>query len=90
VTISSIDGVRQRKFACDLVVASAGLMPVTGPLQLAQAKLSYDGQTGFFLPDELPRKSTLPDACWLSGGRRRLKMSGKVAGLLRLPIAAGA
>ena len=42
--------------SCDLLVASAGLTPVNGPLTLAGAKLAYDDRTGYFLPTQLPAK----------------------------------
>jgi sarcosine oxidase subunit alpha len=54
VTIGSIDGTVTRQFDCDLVVASAGLTPVIGPLTLAQVRMGYDAHTGTFLPVELP------------------------------------
>ena len=54
VTLATVEGTVNKQFDCDLVVASAGLTPVTGPLTLAQAKLGYDSHTGFFLPDEMP------------------------------------
>ncbi|MCE5242778.1 MAG: 2Fe-2S iron-sulfur cluster-binding protein [Desulfobacteraceae bacterium] len=55
-TLSSTDGVRQKKFSCDLLVASAGLTPAAGPLFLAHARMSFDLHTGFFLPAGLPPK----------------------------------
>ncbi len=54
VTISSIDGTVTRRLDCDLLVASAGLTPVIGPLTLAQTRMGYDAHTGTFLPVELP------------------------------------
>ena len=54
VILASVDGVRQKEFPCDLLVASAGLAPAAGPLFLAQAKMAYDVHTGFFLPRRLP------------------------------------
>ena len=81
VTLSSIDGVRQKKFPCDLLVASAGLMPVAAPLQLAQAKMAYDMHTGFFLPRALPPK--IHAAGRLLGYRhpQSIELSGRLAGL---------
>ncbi|MBW1713625.1 MAG: (2Fe-2S)-binding protein, partial [Deltaproteobacteria bacterium] len=54
VELVSLDGSGQKKFNCQVIVASAGLTPVTGPLSLAQAKMTYDQETNFFLPTELP------------------------------------
>ncbi len=56
VTLSTIQGTLQKEFSCDLLVASAGMTPLTGPLSLAHADLIYDNHTGFFLPQKLPPK----------------------------------
>ncbi|MFA5906455.1 MAG: FAD-dependent oxidoreductase, partial [Desulfobacula sp.] len=56
VSLSTLDGMITRKFTCDLLVASAGMTPVTGAITVAQGKLKYDNHTGFFLPDVLPEK----------------------------------
>jgi len=81
VTLTSVNGHFNRKLPCDLLVASAGLTPVTGPLTLADAKLAYDSHTGFFLPQTLPT--------WLYAAGRLLGLndfeaiaaSGRLAGL---------
>ena len=81
VTLSSLNGHFNRTLSCDLLVASAGLTPVTGPLTLAEAKLAYDSHTGFFLPKTLP--------AWLYAAGRLLGLdefqaisaSGRLAGL---------
>ena len=54
VTLSTLEGTVQREKPCDLLVASAGLTPVNGPLNLAGAKMVYDGHSGYFLPEKLP------------------------------------
>ena len=56
-TLSTITGNRRQTFDCDLLVASAGMTPVSGPLSLAHARFAYDVHTGFFLPTELPAKT---------------------------------
>lgn len=56
VTLGTTNGMIKREFACDLLVASAGFTPVTGPFILAQAKMGYDSHTGYFLPTKLPEK----------------------------------
>ena len=81
VTLSSLNGHFNRRLPCDLLVASAGLTPVTGPLTLAEATLAYDDHTGFFLPRSLP--------AWLFAAGRLLGLndfepvsaSGRLAGL---------
>ncbi|KJS11426.1 MAG: glycine cleavage T protein (aminomethyl transferase) [Peptococcaceae bacterium BRH_c8a] len=81
VTLSTIDGSAKRQFGCDLLVASAGLTPITGPLTLAQAKLKYDMHTGYFLPVDLPAKTHI--AGRLTGLQHALAIeaSGRLAGL---------
>jgi sarcosine oxidase subunit alpha len=54
VTVSTVEGTVKRRFTCDLLVASAGLTPVTGPFVMTQAKMEYDSCTGYFLPTQLP------------------------------------
>ncbi|MCL6639154.1 MAG: (2Fe-2S)-binding protein [Firmicutes bacterium] len=81
VTLSTIDGHAKRQFGCDLLVASAGLTPVTGPLTPAGAKLKYDMHTGYFLPVDLPAKTHM--AGRLTGLQHALAIeaSGRLAGL---------
>jgi sarcosine oxidase subunit alpha len=56
VTLATLNGMVRRRFTCDLLVASAGLTPVTGPFILAQIEMRYDSRTGYFLPAQLPEK----------------------------------
>ncbi|MCP4104810.1 MAG: FAD-dependent oxidoreductase [Desulfobacteraceae bacterium] len=56
VKLCSTDGIKQRNFECDILVASAGLTPYSGPLFMARAKMEFDSHTGFFLPKQLPDK----------------------------------
>ena len=56
VTLSTLDGTVTKEFSCDLIVASAGFTPLTGPLVVNQAKLAYDSHTNFFLAKNLPEK----------------------------------
>ncbi|HSO20387.1 MAG TPA: glycine cleavage T C-terminal barrel domain-containing protein, partial [Desulfosarcina sp.] len=89
VTLTTVEGTAKRDFDCDVLVASAGFTPVTGPLVMAQAKMAYDSHTGYFLPVELPEKMfpagringiNHPDA---------IEASGRLAGL-KAAAAAGA
>jgi sarcosine oxidase subunit alpha len=52
--LGNIHSSETRRFTCDLVVASAGLSPVNGPLSTAQARFAFDKHTHFFLPTDLP------------------------------------
>ena len=54
VTLKTVEGTVTKTFECDLIAASAGLTPVTGPLSLAGARLDYDLHTGWFLPVDIP------------------------------------
>ena len=54
VTLSTTEGMRHREYECDVLVASAGLTPVYGPLSLAGAKMGFDLHSGFYLPTQLP------------------------------------
>ena len=80
-TVCTLNGHFNREVPCDLLVASAGLTPVSGPLSLAEARLAYDSRTGFFLPKDLPD--------WLQAAGRLLGLnhfealtaSGRLAGL---------
>lgn len=60
--VKSVSGVRlaacrsgeSRRFACDLLVAAAGLSPVAEPLALFCDSPEADANTGFFLPKTYP------------------------------------
>ena len=81
VSLSSIDGLIKRKFTCDLLVASAGMTPVTGPITVAQGKLKYDTHTGFFLPDVMPEKMYAAGRIMGLEHPLSIETSGKLAGL---------
>ncbi len=81
VTLGTTDGTRSLDFDCDTLVASAGLTPASGPLFLAQARMTYNKDMGFFLPESLPAKVHV-------GGRllglqhpQAVETSGHLAGL---------
>lgn len=81
VRISTLEGTRHRQLPCDLLVASAGLTPVTGPLHLLGAKTAYDFHTGYYLPTEYP--SGVFGAGRLLGFHdpHAIEASGELAGL---------
>ncbi|UCF91047.1 MAG: (2Fe-2S)-binding protein [Desulfobacterales bacterium] len=81
VSLSTIPGTQQRDFGCDLLVASAGMTPVTGPLTLAQAQLQYDLHTGFFLPAQLPPKVHAAGRLLGLHDALAIEASGHLAGL---------
>jgi sarcosine oxidase subunit alpha len=81
VTLTSIDGTVSKTLNCDLLVASAGMTPVTGALTVAQAKLKYDSHTGFFLPIDLPEKMHAAGRLLGLDNGQAIEASGKLAGL---------
>jgi sarcosine oxidase subunit alpha len=89
VTLSTVEGTVRRQFACDLLVASAGLTPVSGPFILAQAKMGYDSHTGYFLPTELPAKMFAAGRLTGVNDPDSIEASGRLAGL-KAAAAAGA
>ncbi len=81
VTLTTVEGTVQRRFPCDLLVASAGFTPVTGPFILAQAKMGYDNHTGYFLPTELPEKMFPAGRITGVNNPGSIEASGRLAGL---------
>ncbi|QTA80928.1 Sarcosine oxidase, subunit alpha [Desulfonema limicola] len=81
VRISSINGKHEKSFDCDILAASAGMTPVTGPLTLAGAKLEYDNHTGFFLPGHLPDKIHAAGRMLGLNNPLSIEASGTLAGL---------
>jgi sarcosine oxidase subunit alpha len=82
VTLSTIQGTHRRDVDCDLLVASAGMTPVTGALSLAQAQLAYDNHTGFFLPSKLPEKTHVAGRLLGLDDPLAIEASGHLAGLI--------
>ena len=81
-TVGTNQGTLHKEFNCDLLVASAGLTPVTGPLTMAQAKLKYDHHTGFFLAKNLPAKTHAAGRMLGLSHPWSIETSGTLAGLL--------
>ncbi|MBU8848387.1 MAG: (2Fe-2S)-binding protein [Desulfobacterales bacterium] len=81
VSISSLDGQVSKTFPCDLIVASAGMTPVTGHITVAQGTLKYDNHTGFFLPDMMPEKMHAAGRILGLNDPLSIEASGTLAGL---------
>ncbi len=81
VSLATVDGTVARDVACDLLVASAGLTPVTGPATLAQGKTSYDPHTGYFLPTALPEGMVVAGRMTGLEDPHAVEASGRLAGL---------
>ena len=82
VTLTPVSGSKRRTVSCELLVASAGLTPVNGPLTLAGAMLAYDDRTGYFLPTKLPAKMFAAGRMTGRNHPHAIEASGRVAGLL--------
>ncbi|MBW2368903.1 MAG: (2Fe-2S)-binding protein, partial [Deltaproteobacteria bacterium] len=80
-TLKLRQGTAAKTFSCDLLVASAGLTPVTGPLSMAHAKLAYDPKTGTFLPTALPPGMFAAGRMLALSDPNAIEASGKLAGL---------
>ncbi|MGD2187405.1 MAG: 2Fe-2S iron-sulfur cluster-binding protein, partial [Desulfobacterales bacterium] len=81
VRLTTIQGTLQKEFSCDLLVASAGMTPLTGPLSLAQAELVYDAHTGFFIPQKLPAKMQAAGRMLGLNHPKSIEDSGRLAGI---------
>jgi sarcosine oxidase subunit alpha len=81
VTLTPVAGSGRKSMACDLLVASAGMTPVNGPLILAGARLAYDAHTGFFLPTQLPEKVFAAGRITGRNHPLSIEASGRLAGL---------
>ena len=81
VRISTLDGTVTREFACDLLVASAGLTPVTEPLSLVRSRFEFDQHTGYFLPVEYPEGMFPAGRLWGMNNSGSIEASGRLAGL---------
>ncbi|MFZ3048232.1 MAG: 2Fe-2S iron-sulfur cluster-binding protein, partial [Desulfatirhabdiaceae bacterium] len=80
-SIATLDGTVYRRIPCDLLVASAGLTPVTGPLSLAGTQLAHDYHTGYFLPTRLPEKMFVAGRILGLNAPFSIESSGRRAGL---------
>ena len=81
VTLTTIPGTLRKEFTCDLLVASAGMTPLTGPLSLAQADLAYDPHTGFFIPQKLPAQIQAAGRLLGLNHPSSIETSGQLAGI---------
>ncbi len=81
ISLSSIDGQMSKEITCDLVVAAAGITPVTGHITVAQGTLKYDTHTGCFLPDQMPEKMYAAGRVLGLNDALSVEASGTLAGL---------
>ncbi len=81
VTLAEINGTARQDLACDLLVASAGMSPVTGPLTMAGAKLAFDARTGYFLAARVPERVHAAGRLLGLEDPESIETSGRLAGL---------
>jgi len=81
VRLSTLEGTRHRYMDCDLLVASAGLTPVTGPLNLSGVKMVYDFHTGYYLPENYPPGIFSAGRLLGLADPKSIEVSGELAGL---------
>lgn len=81
VVLGNLDGSGQKTLPCDLLVASAGLTPITGPLTINKGTVTYDAHTNAFLPDTLPEKTQAAGRVLGLGDPEAIEASGRLAGL---------
>jgi sarcosine oxidase subunit alpha len=81
VRLSTIEGAQRQDLRCDLLVASAGLTPVSGPLSLSHADIQFDLHTGFYVPVRLPTKMYAAGRLLGYHDAAAVEASGKIAGL---------
>jgi sarcosine oxidase subunit alpha len=81
VRISTLDGTVTREFACDLLVAAAGLTPVMDPLSLIRSRFEFDQRTGYFLPVDCPEGIFPAGRLWGINDSGSIEASGRLAGL---------
>jgi len=83
-TLQSVDGGRKHTFECDLLLASAGLTPLSQLLHVAGARMAFDPHTAQFLPGEFPPGVHAAGRVLALEGFEAIEAQGKVAGLAAL------
>ena len=81
VTLSTVQGTVHKEFACDTLVASAGMTPLSGALYLAHADFAFDPHTGFFIPQRLPVKMQAAGRLLGLNHPLSIEASGRLAGI---------
>lgn len=82
VELASLTGPGEKRLSCDVVAASAGLTPNSGPLFAAQTRMVYDRRTNFFLPETLPPRVHAAGRLLAHDRPEVVELSGERAGLL--------
>jgi sarcosine oxidase subunit alpha len=84
VTLESMDSSKKRKFDCDLLVASAGEVPLSVLLHVAGTPMIYDSLTARYLPKELPPGIQAAGRVLALDNTETIEVQGKLAGLKAL------
>ncbi len=80
VTLATLEGRQPTNYDCDLLVASAGLTPLTSGITVAKGTVKYDGHTGCFLPDKMPAKMYAAGRIMGFDDALSIESSGRLAG----------
>ena len=81
VILGSLKGGQRQKSGCDLLLASAGMTPLLGPLTLAGAGSAFDPHTRSFLPVKIPPNMHAAGRLLGHNHCRSIEASGELAGL---------
>ena len=84
VVLHSLDGSRKRHFDCDLLVASAGEVPLSQLLQIAGSPMHYDSHVAQFLPAEFPPFIHAAGRVLALQSTEAIETQGRAAGLAAL------
>lgn len=84
VSLGALDGSASRREACDVLIASAGRTPLSGPVTMGQGKLAHDAHTGCFLPVSLPARMQVAGRLTGLEHAGAIEMSGRRAGFAAL------
>ncbi len=82
--LQSIDGEDKHRFDCDLLVASAGEVPLSQLLHIAGTSMAYDPFTAQFLPKEFPSMLHAAGRVLALENTESIEVQGKIAGLAAL------
>ncbi len=75
---------KELQFECDLLLASAGVAPLSQLLHVAGAKMAYDANTSQFLPREYPPAVHAAGRVLAMDDPQAIEAQGRLAGLMAL------
>ena len=84
VVLQPVEGGRGTSYECDVLVASAGEVPLSQLLEVAGARMIHDPRRAVFLPAELPPRVHGAGRVMGLDHQEAIELQGKEAGLLAL------